>query len=85
MAASRATQQRYARGIDVVRIGVIRKPLDRRRVLYGITLMALALILVSWAGNDDATFGILPLWVGLVTLILYHWRDRLMETTGGVN
>ena len=61
------------------------KPLDRRRVLYGITLMALALILVSWAGDDEATFGILPLWVGLVTLILYHWRDRLMETTGGAN
>ena len=55
------------------------EPLDRRRVMYCLTLMALALILVSWSGDDDTTFGILPLWAGLISVILYQARDRVYE------
>jgi hypothetical protein len=55
------------------------KPLNRQRVLYAITLMALTLILVSWSGDDDAVFGILPLWAGLIAVIAYHARDRFTK------
>ena len=55
------------------------EPLDRRRVLYTITLMALTLLLVSWSGDDDTALGMLPLWAGLLALIVYHARERFSE------
>ena len=54
-----------------------RSLLDRRRVIYAGTLLALAAILVSWSGDDNTVIGILPLPASFSGVVLYHFWLKL--------